>query len=188
MDIKNISAVILSGGFSSRMGTDKAELVLGGKTLLQIQIDKMKQLGIDDIMLSGYKYALEGTRTVADVYPHRGPVSGVHACLLAAKKKACLVISVDVPLIPVQTLARLIEAHRSGITVLRHGEKREPLMAVYDASLAPAAEEILMSEKTAMRKLLDMAELTEYIYEGDELLLLNCNTPEQFAEIKNYQY
>ena len=54
MKAENISGVVLAGGFSSRMGTDKSRLKIGGMALLEIQIRKLQRLGIQDIMVSGY--------------------------------------------------------------------------------------------------------------------------------------
>ncbi|MBR3585763.1 MAG: NTP transferase domain-containing protein, partial [Oscillospiraceae bacterium] len=85
MKAKNISGIVLAGGFSKRMGTDKAELKLGGMTLLELQVRKLQQIGITDIMVSGYGKPVEGTRAIEDIYPHKGPMSGIHACLKAAK-------------------------------------------------------------------------------------------------------
>ena len=186
----NVSAVVLAGGYSRRMGRNKAELPLGGKTLLEHQTEKLRELGIRDIMLSGYEGQLEGCRTVADVFPHRGPLSGIHACLLAAEHPACLVLSVDVPLIPADLLQELIGAHRHGgepgVTVLRHGERIEPLLAVYDRELCPAAERILGTEKTAIMRLLDVCPVRTVDYTGEEFLLANCNTPEEVNRIAAY--
>ena len=184
MDQHAVSAAILAGGFSSRMGQDKAELVLDGIRLIERQCNKLKALGIDDIMLSGYCGSLEGARTIPDIYPHRGPLSGVHACLCRAQKPACLVISVDVPLIPCQTLAELIHAHEGGATVLYHGERPEPLLAVYDCSLAEAAETVLHSEKSSMMRFLSLVSVKKFPYSGQEALLMNCNTPEDFERIR----
>ena len=91
MKIENVSGVVLAGGRNKRMGENKAELKLGDQTLLEIQVQKLKNLGIDDIMISGYETSLEGTRTVEDIYAGKGPLGGVQACLKVAKKPACLV-------------------------------------------------------------------------------------------------
>ena len=190
MSPENVSAMVLAGGYSRRMGRNKAELPLGGKTLLEHQTEKLRKLGIRDVMLSGYEGQLEACRTVADVFPHRGPLSGIHACLLAAEHPACLVLSVDMPLVPADTLWALIEAHQRegdpGVTVLRHGERMEPLLAVYDRELCPAAEAILRTEKTAIMRLLDACQVRMVDYAGDEFLLTNCNTPEEFDRIAAY--
>lgn len=50
---KEISMIILAGGASSRMGRDKSDLTIDGKTFLEMQIEKGEKLGISDILLSG---------------------------------------------------------------------------------------------------------------------------------------
>ena len=179
-----VSGIILAGGYSSRMGRDKADLLLGDRRLVEIQTEKLIAVGIRDVMLSGYRESLPGTRTVPDLIPHRGPLSGLHACLKAAEHSACLLLSVDVPLIPQQTLRELISAHEGGITALCHGERTEPLMAVYDGELWRTAETVLNSEKAAIRKLLERAPVRQVFYKGDESLLTNCNTPEDYERVR----
>ena len=86
-----LSGIILAGGQSRRMGRNKSELRLNGKTLLQIQADKLFALGIGDVMLSGADCAaLPGTRVIPDEYAGRGPLGGLHACLKAARNPFCL--------------------------------------------------------------------------------------------------
>lgn len=50
-----MSMILLAGGLSSRMGSDKADLCWNGKTFLEHQIEKGKRLGITDIVVSGYR-------------------------------------------------------------------------------------------------------------------------------------
>lgn len=183
MEASSLSAIVLAGGYSSRMGQSKAELLLCGKRFIDRQIDKLRALEIDDIMLSGYDTPVEGTRFVPDVYPHKGPLSGLHACFAQAKHPYCLVLTVDTPLLPLAALQELITYHKSGVTLLLHGEKFEPLIAVYDCALYPRCEEILQGEKYAIRKLLDSAEVHYFPYSGNEAFLRNCNTPEDYAAV-----
>ena len=184
MEKHTVSAVVLAGGYSSRMGRDKAELILNGVKLIEYQVKKLKALGIQDIMLSGYKGCVEETRCIPDIYPHRGPLSGVHACLLAAKNPVCLTVGVDIPLVSLKTLEDLIRAHTGGVTVLYQGEKAEPLLAVYDCDLAGKVEKILLSENCSMKRFFDTVSMKPFRYQEDEFLLSNCNTPEEFDRIK----
>ena len=180
-----LSGVVLAGGLSRRMGRNKAELHLGGKTLLQIQADKLFALGIRDVMLSGANCpALPGVRVIPDEYEGRGPLGGIHACLRAAGNPACLVLSVDVPLVPAEALARLCRAHRGGVTVLRHGDLEEPLIGVYDRAVADEIAALLDAGRRAVRALRDTVLWNGFDYSGPEELLVNCNTPEDFAAAK----
>ncbi len=185
MKANEISGAVLAGGGNKRMGTKKADLMLGGQTLLEIQVQKLKMLGIEDIMVSGYDKPVEGTRAVADVYPGKGPLGGVHACLKAAEKPACLVVSVDTPLVPAEVLEELIREHEGDATVLAHGDLIEPLLAVYDSSLNERAETLILSDSWSMRRMSSNPAVKRVEYTGDMDLLLNCNTPEDFEKAKN---
>lgn len=179
------SAVILAGGKSSRMGSCKAELPWGGKTLVEHQVNKICALGISDIMVSGYSSPVTGTRFVPDIYPEKGPLGGIHACLCAAKKSACFVISVDAPLFSPDEMKLLTEAHLAGdrpITVAEHCGTFEPLIGVYDSSLSDAAEKILQGTNTSVKRLLDQTgfAVCEFL---DENSVRNCNTPDEYNEL-----
>ena len=184
-DMENVSGVILAGGLSSRMGSNKAELPFGGVTLLEHQISKLRCLGIEDIVVAGHVAPLPDIRFAADVFPQKGPLGGIHAGLCAARGEHCLVLSVDTPLLPAELLLALVREHikaQSSITVLAHGDKIEPLIAVYEKSLAPLAEEILRTDSTSVRELYKRREISQLAYTGDERLLCDCNTPEEYRK------
>ncbi len=177
------SAAVLAGGLSSRMGRDKASLPFGGATLLDFQVRKLRGIGIEDVMISGSKGEIPGTRSISDGYPHKGPLGGIHACLEAAKGEAVLFLGVDTPLIPTEALRDLLSAHETGVTLLRHGERTEPLIGIYDRTLAPLCGQILQSEHTGVWQLLNRAAVKILRYEGDESLFLNANTPEDYGRL-----
>ncbi len=179
------SAVILAGGKSSRMGSCKAELPWGGKTLVEHQADRIMALGISDIMISGYSRPVTGTRYVPDLYPEKGPLGGIHACLCTAKRSACFVISVDAPLFSPDGMKMLIEAHLAGdssITVAEHCGTLEPLIGVYDSNLSDAAEEILQGTNTSVKRLLDQTGFAVCEF-SDENSVRNCNTPDEYNKL-----
>lgn len=183
--VRPMSGAVLAGGASRRMGQNKAELVLDGRTMLQIQVDKLRALGIEDIMLSGAGCpTLPGTRAVPDVFPGKGPLAGIHACLRAAGHAACLVVSVDVPLIPAAALAHLCGAHRTGVTVLCHEGRKEPLIAVYDRFAAVPIQAMLERGEYAVRGLERAVPWSCSPYLGPEGLLINCNGPEDLAAVR----
>lgn len=179
---RTVSAIILAGGASSRMGQPKALLKLEGKTLLQRQTDKLRALGVEDLMISG-GFEVPGARSIADEYPQRGPLGGLHACLKAAKNERCLVLSVDAPLIPVNALAHLCRAHKEGITALRHEGGEEPLIAVYDSGLHNIIAPMIEFGGAPVRRLREMTVWSAFDYRGPQEFLQNCNTPEDFARV-----
>lgn len=184
---RSLSGIILAGGRSRRMGQNKAGLVLMGKTLLEHQIHKLQALGISDIMLSGAGCPnLPGLRVIPDEYGGMGPLGGLHACLRTAENSACLVMSVDTPLIPTSALAHLCRAHKDHITVLRHGGWEEPLLGVYDRCVADFIPALLEDGKYAVRALQNIVSWGYFDYLGPEELLMNCNTPEDFDAAKRF--
>ena len=184
--MRELSAILLAGGKSSRMGTDKAALTFRGVTFLEWQVQKLQGLGIDDIMISGGCQSVKGTRVIADEHLGRGPLSGMHACMKQALNPDCLILSVDMPLVPVQALAELADAHRTAeaaITLLQHGEKWEPLIGVYKSRLFRQIEQILLSEHTAVRRLLAEVGFEVLRWPEDKALFDNCNTPQDYERL-----
>lgn len=177
-----VSGIVLAGGRSSRMGQDKAALPLCGKTLMEWQIEKLRYLGIQDIMISGAD-APEGARCVEDIYEARGPMGGLHACLKQAQNPCCLVVGVDIPLVPLSALECLRRAHQKGVTVLAHHKHQEPLLGVYDTALAGTIELLIQNGGARVRTLEAYAPWSVFEYKGPEKFLKNCNWPEDYISV-----
>lgn len=184
MELSNVSGLILAGGASRRMGQPKAALPLGGRTLLAHQTEKLRSLGIRDILLSGEILAPpEGTTVLPDRLPDRGPLGGLYTGLSAARTCACLVLSVDVPLLPASELRALLEAHRSGATLLSHNGTLEPLIGVYDCALAANILPLIAREGAPVRRLLEQIAVRLVEARCAEADLRNCNTPEDYRAV-----
>ncbi len=174
--MEGISGILLTGGKSTRMGTDKASLPFGNGTLLTVQLEKFRALGITDVLISGY-----GDGQIPDDVPGCGPLGGLAACLPRVQNPCALVISVDVPLVSESTLRCLIGAHTGGVTILRHDGRTEPLIAVYDAALGRTAQALLAADRRAVRALLDSTTCRIVDVDAPEPEFVNCNTPEDYA-------
>lgn len=182
--MKEYSAIILAGGKSSRMGNDKADLLIDGKSFVRILTDKLSQLGIRDVMLSGYQGEVSGARNVADLFPGKGPMSGIHAGLCAARQEHVLVLAVDTPLIPQAFLERLLACHDHGITVATCNGRVQPLVAVVDRRLSGECERLLAEERHSMMSLYDKVGYQTVPFSGEELLIRGCNTPEEYEAME----
>lgn len=183
----DFSMIVLAGGKSSRMGTDKADLRIGGRTFLQIQIDKGRHLGIRDIQVSGYRGADCDIPVTPDRFPDKGPLGGMESCLRKAKHEKCLVLSVDVPLVPVRELENLLNAsYQSGAPalILKNGQKEQPLVAVYHRSMADAMLAEISDGKGSVFSLLNRIGYAVYESVAPEETLMNVNTAQAFSEMK----
>ena len=206
-DNSAISAVILCGGRSSRMGTDKALLTLGGESFLDIQINKLRSLGIEDIMVSGHDYGIrvEGVRRVRDEIADCGPLGGMYSCFKSAAHDYALVTTVDSPLISARTLQTLIDlcdqagakkpdadtdadtyadtdAEIDAWVISRNG-RPEPLLGIYRCGIHDIILSQIKEGKLAVRRLLDRINCIYPELSGTPEELLNCNTPEDYSKV-----
>src|SRR5438105_4218177 len=95
-----ISAGLLAGGESRRMGKDKAMLPFGGKPLWQIQLELLGKLEPVEIFVSARTdpaWRLRDVHFVADDSPSRGPLSGLAAALPRMHTKHLLALAIDMP-------------------------------------------------------------------------------------------
>ena len=187
MQEKQISMVVLAGGASSRMGRDKSDLTIEGKTFLEMQIEKGKTLGIRDILLSGYHGENKYEYPIRpDRFPGKGPLGGLEACFRKAKNPYCLVLGVDVPLVPADELAALIRQAQNSdakAVILSHSGHEEPLMGVYRTELADAMLEEITERKGAVFAFLRRNGYECYESPASDWYFSNINDPETYKEI-----
>ncbi len=180
------SMIVLAGGRSSRMGRDKSDLIYRERTFLDIQIEKGRRLGIGDILVSGYRGAGCAGRLVMDRFAERGPLGGLEACLRQAVHSRCLVLSVDTPLLSVTELQRLLEMDGRNsfpATILKHGDRLEPLMGVYSAALADAMAEALEGGRGSVLALLKKHGYGVYRSNAEEAQFQNINEMSEYQEL-----
>lgn len=194
--MKGYSMIILAGGKSSRMGIDKADLLLHGKTFLETQIEKGRELGISDVLVSGYHGKNCSAPTVPDRIKAKGPLGGLEACLRTAQNPRALVLSVDVPLVPTAELKKMIECDRSipdlfcekykSVTILCNNGKEQPLIAIYDCSLADEMEEEILTRKGSVFAFINRIGYRRYESYAKPMLFENINDPDIYKKIAAY--
>ena len=105
-----LSAAILAGGASRRMGTDKALLSLAGRTLLERAIARVASVA-DDVQIVGERNAYHrfGVPVVPDAFPGAGTLGGIATALRHARHDAVLVVACDMPFLSVRLLTAMAE-------------------------------------------------------------------------------
>jgi molybdopterin-guanine dinucleotide biosynthesis protein A len=130
-----LSAVILAGGASRRMGRDKAWMECQGQPLIARALAQLRELRVEEVFISGrpgVDYAALNCPMLLDREPGLGPVAGIERALQAARQPRLLVLAVDLPQMTAVFLRRLI-AHcgaQTGVVPQVRGAL-EPLAAVY---------------------------------------------------------
>ncbi len=104
-----VTAFILAGGKSTRMGVDKAFVPLDGRTLLARALELARGLA-SDVRIVGdvAKFGKFGP-VVEDIFQNRGPLGGIHAALRASATDLNLILAVDLPFVAAQFLSYMIE-------------------------------------------------------------------------------
>lgn len=185
------SAVLLAGGQSKRMGSDKAALIVAGTPLWQRQLEKLRATGADEVFISGRKdgpYAQAGVPIVEDLTPGAGPLAGFEAALRHARNHWLLVLAVDLPDVPVAFLSQLVRdsmASNAGLVPSRE-EWLQPTAAVYSRDALPLVEECLKSDNRSLRRFFRLAHKRGFatvrpISEAEQAHFRNLNAPADLA-------
>src|SRR5213080_4524733 len=133
--LMNISAVLLTGGESRRMGKDKATFLFRGRPLWKIQFDLLRTLQPEEIFVSARTdppWRPSGVQFVSDEPPSRGPLSGLSATLARISTDHLLSLAIDMPLMTenyLRLICNLVEPGRGVLPVI--GDRAEPLAAIY---------------------------------------------------------
>ncbi len=181
------SLLLLAGGKSARMGTSKAELLYEGKTFLQHMLDKAHALGIEQCYISGYTSRENTVQTVWDIYPDRGPLSGIHATMRIMSTPYCLVLPVDAPKLPLEILEGLLQqheqCHHDKVLIWEHGVRQEPLIAVYPTAMTNAIEDLIRDHAAPVFRAIDTWGFESFRMEMEQEQIININTPELYKKL-----
>jgi molybdopterin-guanine dinucleotide biosynthesis protein A len=186
----NISAVLLAGGESRRMGKNKATLLFRGKPLWQIQLELLQKLEPTEIFVSARTdpvWRPAGVQFIADNPPSRGPLSGL-AAVLAQTRDHLLALAIDMPFMTEKYLTFLcsqIEPRRGVVTKI--DDRFEPLAAIYPQEALANVQSALsgkdFSLQTVTSCLIEAGKLQVILVtEREKKLFLNLN---ELADLKS---
>ena len=192
----SLSAVLLAGGKSSRMGQDKALLPLPscGHLLWQRQLRVLEELEPREIYWSGPERPglPEKVHIVPDTLRNAGPLGGVCSCLWKATTDIVVVLAVDLPRMDaayLKALAQRCTPVRGAVP--QNGDELEPLAAIYPATLHELAADRLRQGRYAMQDFVREAvrrELMEVVpvCDKDHVKFTNLNSPEDLASLDSH--
>ena len=186
----SLSAVLLAGGRSRRMGEDKATLPFRERPLWQNQFDILRKLAPEVIFISARTdpaWRPTGAEFVGDVPPSRGPLSGIAAAISRSKRQHLLVLGIDMPFMTADFLRKLFERVNPGRgAVPMIDDRAEPLAAIYPPSAKADFTNALAGEDFSLQPLiarLIAAGKLESVKVSDEerALFRNLNEPGDLA-------
>ncbi len=180
-----ISAAVLAGGNSSRLGRNKALLPLQGATVIEKVIGEVrncvKELCI--ITNSPDEYAHFGYSCYCDVLPGGGPLSGIHAALRHCATEYVLVVSCDIPLVKRELFEDLISALPGYDIVIFKHKHFEPLCALYRRTCLPALEDLIAHGEYRIIDLFPILKVNVLRISSSEVFK-NINTDADYDSVK----
>jgi molybdopterin-guanine dinucleotide biosynthesis protein A len=189
VDKKNITGIILAGGKSSRMGTDKGFLLLNNKPFVQYSIDALKPF-VSEIMIvsDNPDYDIFRLKRIQDITKNAGPVAGICSGLEASSTKYNLILSCDIPLIHSEILLKLIEAidATSQIIQIESNGKSMPLIALYKKETKDTFFKLLNEDERRLRIAVNACQVKNIILEDENALFtMNVNTQTDLKRVEN---
>ena len=191
--VHDLSAFVLAGGKSTRMGRDKATLPFAGRTLLESALALARSVTEDVFILgSAELYGVYG-EVIADIFPGCGPLGGIHAALTHAKNDLNLILAVDTPFLSNRLAAYVVERARESramVTTPEINSYPQPLCAVYRRDFLPIAEQALHAGRYRIVPLfphgrslvIPEAELERFAFTAE--MFENLNTPEELEQAR----
>jgi len=190
-----VSGVILAGGSSRRLPTNKAMERIGGKTLIERVVDTLAPLTTEVLVVvarSKQAVALplpSSVRVVTDRYPGRGSLGGVFTGVEASAEPWSLVVACDMPFLSVDLLRHLVgESADVDAVVPRLKGQPEPLHALYSKACLTPMQRRLQAGDLKIASLFEAIRV-RYVDEGTidridprHLSFFNINTRAQLEE------
>ncbi len=188
-----LSGIVLAGGQSSRLDTDKSLINVNGQSLIEQIVAKLARLSDDVIIVtnSPEKYDHLKARLVGDIYPGKGSLGGIYSGLRATTNAYSLVVACDMPFLDLNLLRYMILLARGhDVVIPRVGGLPEPLHAIYSKSCLEPIDSLLARGGL---KIVDFfSEVRVRYVEEDEvdifdpqhLSFFNVNTPNDLEEMK----
>lgn len=198
MSVENpeVTAIILAGGKSQRMGSNKALLKYGDTTFIERQIARLSKI-FREIILSANDasiYAHLPLPVVPDVIPGKGPLSGICAGIMRATNHYTFAVACDMPFLSEKVILHLKKFITDYDVVVPRTERGlEPLHAFYSKNCIAPMQQCL---KEGRLRVIDFfSEVKVKIVNEDELKtidpsiqpLINLNTPEEYNTYCNLE-
>ncbi len=194
METDDVCAVILAGGQSSRMGSNKALLDIGGKPLISILIDRILPV-TDRIFISSNdfsSYRFLDFPVIPDQFAGHGPLAGFHSAMSRNNYSLYIMLACDLPNLKtplLESLVSLADGFDAAIPRTLDG-LAHPLCAVYRRTCLPCVEQALQRGANKVIEVLLENSLSVRWVDPDEgrfidADLANINTPEDLRNLRN---
>lgn len=157
----DVSAAILAGGGSTRMGRDKALIPIDGVPMIQRILLTLQPVVSRTVVISDRVgvYDFLGVPVHPDVIKDRGPAAGIHSALVHASTDRVLIVPCDMPFLTEALLRHIMHFPDPGdACVIEEGGIRNPLCGLYHRRILPVIEPEIRASRHTPQHLLDLLE------------------------------
>ncbi len=187
----DITGVVLAGGKSTRMGTEKALLPIGGHPMITYVISTLKKIFTEVIVCGAdsVRYEFLGVPIVQDIFPGCGPLAGIHSSLAHSKTQPVFVLSCDTPFVPEELVRYILDFSTSLQTRVAFSEGvLQPLCGLYAQECLPIMETDLRRAKYSIVRTLESIEYAAVSIGPNlsfykQFIFSNVNRPEDYETI-----
>ncbi|MBS2006161.1 MAG: molybdenum cofactor guanylyltransferase [Cyanobacteria bacterium SZAS TMP-1] len=186
-----VTALVLCGGKSKRMGRPKAFLPYNGTTMINHILTVVADLFSETFIVANEPESYEDLEVdvVKDILPYRGPLGGILSGLLVSQYSHAFVIACDMPLVSAKLVRDLVlQRHQHDVIVAAHEDGIEPLLGVYSKNCIKPLEESLFNGDLSLKDFL--SGLNSSTYQIDEAAVdaslpayFNVNTPQDYSRL-----
>jgi len=189
----DVTAVVLAGGNSTRMKSNKALLPLDGERFIERIFRQLSAIFRETLLVTNNPelYRFIPCRKVPDIYPGMGALAGVHAGLRSSKTSHIFAVACDMPYLNQEVIRYLVSRINGQDVIIPESDGGlEPLHAVYGRGAIPVIEEAL---SRGNKKIVDCCKrLKTTVIAREEIGSLdpeflsfrNINTPEEYFRFR----
>jgi molybdenum cofactor guanylyltransferase len=185
----NITGIILAGGKSSRIGSDKGFLTLNDSTFISHIIKAVKPFVGDIIIVSNNSdYDIFNLKRVEDIIEDAGPLAGLCSGLNESETEYNLVLSCDVPSINSAVLNKLIKGFdaEKDVIQLKSKNKTMPLIALYNKQCMEKCMDLLQKGERRLRTVVEQFNTKTIELDPDlDQYVRNINTLSELKELRS---
>lgn len=184
-----LAAILLAGGNSKRMGSNKALLEVEGMMMFEKVLNEIEKVTPHIFISSNLKLPLKKTYPIIpDSFSNKGPMGGIYSVLEQSNFNNYIVASCDAPFIKKELIELLLNNRCETAVVPVWENKMYPFPGIYSRSIKNTMLEKLEKNQLKMKELLNFIRAKEIQINPslkwmNKNVFLNINTPQEYKAI-----
>jgi len=185
-ELPKLSGLVLIGGKSTRMGTDKSQLSYHGLPQSDYAVQLLESKGLETFVSVRADQKAENHKIITDAFLGLGPFGAICSAFMKNPNDAYLVLATDLPYVSDEVLNTLLKNRnpKKIATAIKGKSAKfmEPLITIWEPKAYPILLSYLSQGYSCPRKILINSDVE--IIEVEDALIRNVNTPEEFKKVK----